>query len=355
MATAKRSGKSGGTDPGYEALKRDLKAGSLASCYLFHGEEGYLRQAYLGQIRRRFLDGPAADFNYHRFSRETFSWDRVAEAVEATPLMAERSLVEVDDVDLYKEPEAARGKLIALLSDLPAHCCLIFHYDTIPFKADKRLKKLHEAIEAHVQLVEFRRPSDAELQTWVRRQALRGGKDIDRRTTDHLIFLTDGSLSALESELIKLTAYAAGELITKQDVDAVVEPTLNASSFDISNAIADGDYDRALGKLRQLLAMQEEPIRLLGAISSQLRRLLYAKVLQESGRGGGAAALAKLAGIAEYPARLSMEAARRLSRPFCERAVLLCLETDRRMKRSYDDPERLLELLLLRLAQEAKR
>ena len=48
-----------------------------------------------------------------------------------------------------------------------------------------------------------------------------------------------------------------------------------------------------------------------------------------------------------------MEAARRLKPDFCAKAAELILETDYRMKTSFDDNERLLELLILRLSQEA--
>ena len=39
---------------------------------------------------------------------------------------------------------------------------------------------------------------------------------------------------------------------------------------------------------------------------------------------------------------------------FCEKAVLLCRDTDHKLKTSYDTEERLLELLLLQLAEEAR-
>ena len=48
-----------------------------------------------------------------------------------------------------------------------------------------------------------------------------------------------------------------------------------------------------------------------------------------------------------------MEAARRFSAPFCKKAAELILETDYRLKTSYDDSQRLLELLVLELAREA--
>ena len=335
----------------YQQLKSDLKAGTLGSCYILYGEEAYLREYYLDRMRKKLLDGPAEAFNYHRFRREDLDWDAVSEAVEAMPMLAERTVVEVDDVDLYREPEAAREKLVAILDDLPDYCCLIFVYDTVDFTQDRRLKKLHKALE-RAQCVEFRRQSGAELRAWIQRQAQRGGKTMDNAVADHLAFLTDGSLSALSSEVQKLTAYAAGPAITRQDVDAVVEPTLTAVSFDISNALADGDYDRALAKLRDLLAMQQDETLLLGAISAQMRRLLYARILGEHGKG--ADQLASLCGMSEYGARLTVSAARRLPTERCARAVTACLEADRQLKTSAGDGPRILELLLVRLAQEAE-
>ena len=49
-----------------------------------------------------------------------------------------------------------------------------------------------------------------------------------------------------------------------------------------------------------------------------------------------------------------MEAARRFSSAFCQKAANLVLETDYQIKTSFDEPERLLEVLILRLAQEAR-
>ena len=50
-----------------------------------------------------------------------------------------------------------------------------------------------------------------------------------------------------------------------------------------------------------------------------------------------------------------MEAARRFSPAFCRKAAELVMETDFKIKTSFDDPQRLLELLLLELAMEGSR
>ena len=62
----------------------------------------------------------------------------------------------------------------------------------------------------------------------------------------------------------------------------------------------------------------------------------------------------KLTGLSDYPARKTMSAASRFSAKFCAKAAELVLETDYKMKNSIDEPKRLLETLILQLAQEAK-
>ena len=52
---------------------------------------------------------------------------------------------------------------------------------------------------------------------------------------------------------------------------------------------------------------------------------------------------------------VEMDAARRFSPEFCAKAAELVMETDYRMKTSFDDADRLLEMLILQLAQEARR
>jgi DNA polymerase III delta subunit len=58
--------------------------------------------------------------------------------------------------------------------------------------------------------------------------------------------------------------------------------------------------------------------------------------------------------MGDYPARKNMSSAGKFSCKFYATAAELVLETDRQMKTSFDDKQRLLELLLMRLSQEAR-
>jgi DNA polymerase-3 subunit delta len=72
------------------------------------------------------------------------------------------------------------------------------------------------------------------------------------------------------------------------------------------------------------------------------------------GAGKGAGDLMKLCGMGDYAARLTMTSARKFSDGWCDRAVVAAAETDYKLKTSFDDGERLVELLLMQLALEAR-
>ena len=339
-----------------EALRRfktDLKNGSLGTLYIICGEEAFLRDHYVNLITKKLIDGPAGEFNSHRFSAADCTPQALADAVDAMPMMAERTLIRVDDVDLFRQPEAAREQYAAILSDLPDYCCVLFVYDTVEFKINGTMKKLAEAVRKNACVVEFKRQSERELAAWIARHFRAAGKDISDELCRYLIFITDGMMTTLGPEIQKVANYCTTPAVARSDIDAMVTPALKARTFDISNAIAGGEYERALTGLRELFAMQEDCNLILGAIGSQMRRLHYAKTIMACGKGQDV--LMELTGLKSYPAGLTMTAARRASEGFCRRAVELCLQTDVRMKTSYDDPERLLELLVVELAQEARR
>jgi len=343
---------------GFAVFKQDLKTESFGRLYFFHGEEHYLRDHYLQQLKKKLLDGPAEDFNYHRFTQENMNLRSFADAVEAMPMMAEHSLVQVDDYDLSRLNEDDREVLTAILSDIPEYCTVVFLFDTVEFKFDGRQKKFKEALDRGLS-VEFARQSQRELNTWIRRHFHSFGKEIGDRQCEYLTFVTGGTMTALGAEISKIAAYTSGDVVTEQDINAVVIPVLDAEIFDITDAIAEGNYEKALLKLRTLLQMQEEPIYLLGAIGSSMRRLLYARTCMNAGKGEGALSdmLKAATGRAphSYVLQKTMSTARRLTDEFCIRAVTLCMETDEKLKSFSGDDQRTMELLLLQLAQEARR
>lgn len=340
-------------DNGLQELKMALRDKNPGRLYFFYGEEVFLLHHYLDQLKRKTVDELTESFNYHKLNSETFDMQSFADAVENLPMMAERTMVQVDDVDIFKLSENDRNHMTELLADIPDYCTVVFTYITVEFKPDKRLKKLWDTVDKNGTLVEFAQQSQKDLIAWITRHFAAYDKRISTDLCAYLIDLTGGMMTDLKSEIDKISAYSGAPTIVKEDIDAVTEPILDAVVFQMTDLLAAGNYGGALLKLQQLFKMQQEPIAILGAVGSHFRRLGTARTVLDSGRGSGD--LMKLCGLSDYPARKTMDAARRFSAAFCAKSAELVIETDYRMKTSYDDSERLLELLILQLAQEARR
>ena len=335
-----------------QELKLDIRQKTPRRLYFFHGEEVFLLQHYLQQLHKLLTDELTESFNAHKLTVENFDIRSFADAVENLPMMAETTFVWVDEIDIFKLNESDRQKMVEILSDIPEYCTVVFTYETTPWKPDKRLKKLWEAVEKNGTIVEFPKQNQRDLIAWVTRHFAANHKRISTDLCAYLIDITGGTMTALAGEIGKICAYSGAEEIVKSDIDAVTEPVLDAVVFQMTDLLGQNAYGPALLKLRQLLKMQQEPIAILGAIGLHFRRMSAARTLSDNGRQSGE--LMRLCGLSDYAARKTMSAATRFSAAFYAKAAELILQTDFAMKTSLDDPQRLLEMLIMQLAQEAR-
>ncbi len=332
-------------DSGIRELKRELSAGEIGSLYIFHGEETYLRDHYLGRMKEALLTGGLDDFNYHTLSAKDFTLAGLQELVDAMPMMSERTLVVVFDYDIYKGEKEA---LLELLSDLPDYVCLVFVYDVIAYRPDNRAK-LAKLVKEKGRVVDFARQEQGDLTDWIARRFRAMDHDISTEDARYLIFLCGDLMTGLIAEIGKIGAYARQRRVTRQDIDAVATPQLDTVVFQLTDAIAAGNFDQAFSVLSDLLHMQEHPIMLLAVLGRQLRQLYTARLAIEHGKGSRY--LMELWGMrSSYPAEKLMQSARRFSLDWCRRAVLRCEEVDLAMKSTGADGQELLTGLLLELS-----
>ena len=334
---------------GFEKLKKDLSAGRPDRLYIFHGEETYLRDHYLGRLREAVLTGGLGEFNRHDIAARDMSPHALEEAVDCLPMMAERTLVEVADFDLFKAEEKDREEYARILSSLPDYCCLVLLYDVLEYKPDARTK-LAQTVKAYGTAVNFARQSSRELADWVRRHFKAQGKEIDIRLCEELIFLCGDLMHSLQQEVGKIAAYARGDRITRADIEAVATPQLSAVVFRIADAIGEKNFDKAAATLGELYQMQKSPYEIMGAFGKQMRQLYSARLALDGRKN--AAWVSQLWGM-RYPADRLMVSARRFSLPWCRNAVIRCAQTDLAMKSTGQDARELMTTLLLELANTA--
>ena len=336
-------------DTAYKQLKKDIAAGTIGSLYVFHGEESYLRDFYLGKMRQKLLPAGMEEFNLHTLTGKEFDVKKLQEMVDCLPMMSERTLIVVNDYDIYKGDKEG---LIRVLSDLPEYVCLVFVYDLIEYKADARTK-LAGLLKKRGSVVPFNRQGQNDLVDWISRRFRALDHDIGTEDAKYLMFLCGDLMNGLISEIGKIGAYAKGHRVTRADIDAVATPQLDAVVFQMTDAIAAGNFDRAASVLGDLFHMQEAPIKLLAVLGKQIRQLYSARLALEH-RKGTAYLMEQWGMRNSYPAEKLMNAARKFSLSWCRRAVIRCGEVDLAMKSTGADGEELLIGLLMELAMPAR-
>lgn len=334
-------------------LRKMLKEGCYARLYVFFGEELFLQNHYLQQLKKALVDELTESFNFHKLTQENFNIRDFSNAVESLPMMAEHTFVWVDDIDPFKLNEDEREKMQQTLADIPDYCTVLFTYETVEWKPDGRYKKLNQVIEEKAWQVEFPKQEPRDLIPWISRHFAANKKTISPDLCSYLIELTGGTMTALAGDISKICAYSGADAIVKSDIDAVVEPILDVMVFQMTDMLSSGQYAGALQKLQLLLKMQEKPIAVLGAIGNHLRQLAAARVLSDSGES-----YQKLSRLfprtPEFACRKLSGACKRFSPKFYKRSAELVMEADRKLKTSAAEPCRLLETLIMELAQEAR-
>ena len=263
-------------------------------------------------------------------------------------MMSGHTVVQVTDYDLFSGGERQRSKLLEVLGNLPEYCCLVFVYDLTAYKADGR-SKLAALLKEKGAVVEFRRQEQGDLTDWIVRRFKAAGHTIDTEDARYLIFLCGDLMTNLISEIGKIAAYASAPRVSRGDIDAVAIPQIDAVVFQMTEAIARKDFDKAASVLSDLLHDQQSPIMILSVMGKYFRQLYTARLCLEA--GGGRDQFMSLWNMRySYQADKLLDAARKFSLPWCRHTVRRCAQTDLAMKSYGGTEEELLIALLMELS-----
>ncbi len=81
MAVKKKTG----GNAAYDTFRGDLAAGTLGTIYIFYGEESYLREFYLSELRKKLVPAGFEEFNYHRLEGKSLTVQALTERRRPCP------------------------------------------------------------------------------------------------------------------------------------------------------------------------------------------------------------------------------------------------------------------------------
>ncbi len=331
-------------------LKTALKE-AVASVYVLYGEESYLVEQYTRLIAKQAVGDPDDAFNMHRFDGQTITPEQLEEAVEALPLMAERTCVTVRDMDLAAHAE----RLAEILQQMPDTCVLVFWQMTVQPDKKKGWTTVFAEVEKRGCVVNFARKTPADVVKLLVGGAKRRGCTLAADDARLMVEQAGNDLNLLLCELDKLVALADGGAITREMIERMGTKNLEARVFDLSKAILQGRAKQAYELLHQLFVQREDPVPVLAVLSNAYADVYRAKIAMI----GGATAESLAADIKSYKGkefrlRNAARDAGRMSVEALRESLAILAQADNDMKFGRQDLRTLLEQTVSRLIARAQ-
>ena len=260
-----------------KTIDNDIKNQDLKRIYLLYGEEAYLIRQYRDKIIHAFFPEPDS-MNMTVYQGADVTVPQLVDLAETLPFFAEHRLIVVDGSGLFQK---GGEELASYLEEMPASTHILFVEESV----DKR-SKLYKAVAKSGKAVEFTSQTEEVLQKWILGRLRKEGKSITQPAYQLFIEKTGTDMENIDKELEKLVCYAYDrEVVDVEDVQAITTEQTTSKVFEMVDAIAGHNGNRALELYYDLLSLHEPSMRILALVTKQFDTMLMVKSMTNQGCG----------------------------------------------------------------------
>jgi DNA polymerase-3 subunit delta len=311
--------------------------------YVVPGDEDFLKRQALTAIRRSAFGPDFEEAEYSTYPGDKAVFAAVFDELKTVSFYNPVRLIVLDNADPFVTNY--RSLLEKHVKQMPATGVLVLNVKSWPATT-----KLAKMVDADATIV-CKAPPAAKLTAWcVDWAKSRQQKQLTAAAASLLVDLIGPEMGQLDQELTKLALYVGdGKRIDVDDVDKLVGHSREADVWRILACAGEGQTREALTVLDQLFDQGQDALRILGAVSSQLRRLAKVARLQQLGQPLSRAM--DQAGVQPFAARGVEQQLRHLGRHRAARLYDWLLQVNYGIKGGSGLPPKvLLERLVILLA-----
>lgn len=337
--------------------------------YLLHGDDEFTSREHLKKLRQE----GHFEYNQDTYNGAEVDLQTIIITSNTLPFLTEQRLVLLDGLPKKKAARSAStpdregsakggkarkskksGKSGSLSRSefekaLAEHIAHMPETTVLALVVDEALEvtnPLVKAAEKYGKVIQSTLPKGAALEQWINRRAKSKQVTITAEAITLLANLIGNHLRLLANELDKLATYVGeGGTIQAKDVHLLSPLVQEARIFDLTDALAQRNRQKALNLLHDLLADGEPPLKLLSTITSQVRSLLLVKELSQQGMRS--AQIASQLALAPFIVEKALRQVGNFSMIQLEATYHELLSTDAALKRSRLTPELALDLLVV--------
>lgn len=277
----------------YAALSKELDAQPLRKIYVLLGEEQYLISYLRDKIYEKALAPGCKTMDSVVYDLENkaanLNQDDLIADIATPAFMSPYKLVHIKQSALFKRAldSDSLAEWEAIIQGVGEGTVLLFEErQEKGERAERHDHKLLRFIkEQEGAVIRLELQTEQELLSWIGAQIKFHQLKITNEAALSLISRYESSMSMIQQGLDVILLYAENQnlkSISLDIVDFVCRPDLSGRIFDLTDALAAHNVDRALEFLDRLLDRRESPLGILAMISNLFRRLLVAKEMNSS-------------------------------------------------------------------------
>ncbi len=343
----------------YAALSKELESSALRKIYVLMGHEEYLISYLRGKIYAQALAPgcESMDAVIYDLDKKASNLNRENLLADiATPaFMSPYKLVHIKQSGVFNRAlgNDALAEWTGILERVGEGTVLLFEErqgeDERVIRFDHKLLSVIEGFNGAVVRLDLQ--SESELLNWIGAQISFNKLNITKEAALSLISRYDSSMSMIQQALNIIFLYAQNQELSSIDlelVDFLCRQDLSGTIFDLTDALATGNIDRALDYLDRLLDRREAPLAILAMISNLFRRFLIAKELKNA-----AAIIDSGITSSSFYANKLLQQARSFSLEQLEEIVEACFQCDLQIKTGEMKEQDALVVLLIQMSNTA--
>ena len=330
-------------------FRKEIKT-APQKCYLFYGEEEYMKSYSLTLAKQTLCpDETLAFFNEIKLDSISYSPAALLDAIMPAPMMADRKLITVSGVDFKAMKQNEVDELCQTLDALDE-----YDYNTViivtmsdkfdagrgPKSPSTTLQKLSERAVC----VNFEKNTPARLSAWLQKHFEHNGASATPDVCMAIIERCGRDMYTLAGEVDKLSFFVLSQgrsTVTRDDVTHVAIAATEYDAFAFTNAIAARRREEALGILYDMKSRRIDPIIIMGEVSKTACDIMSISTLMREGLT--AAEISRTVGMHEFPVTKIMNA--QISDAICRHMIEACTDADLQIK-SFSDGYSVIERLI---------
>jgi DNA polymerase III delta subunit len=263
-------------------LQKEIDEKSLHPCYFFYGEEPYLAEEFIGELKQALISPDDEGYNIEKCSLEDQSWMEIMDLARSIPFFFSswRIMQLILPPGKGERLSSTEEKVIKDYFSSPSnHTSLVVIFPG-KLRRSAKIFRLFSSFPSSLVFVKELKPlRDRALYAWMDRKLASEGKRATQDAMARLAELAGNQLARLSNELDKISAFTGEKkIIELDDVNAISGWIKSFHEWELVDSLEKADFEKGLIVLDNLFKKSVRPEYILGLTAKFFRDVFLAKL-----------------------------------------------------------------------------